>query len=261
MMYEFGVRPRPIRVCSSWDELGVSGSSRNRLLRYCEYLARAKSRQNALMRSTTGCHLHRLPSSSAHRLHYPTAQHSIDRLFDIVRHHDDQTAARAAQYEEQRLFHEWSSQIAAREQIEHNRQDPLEFQRARLSGHRFRCRLASVPANEVVGQERIATFGNTRFGLKGTVEGLNDRDLTLVLANTRSDKVPPEGTLVLDTSPSRIKIEREREALRSVRSGAAPLLRGDLGALLLRPTEYGRRCRMRSKLGCIPTWTMRRSSL
>lgn len=146
-------------------------------------------------------------------------------------------AAAQAVIEGQELFRSWRSQLQMKSDAEHRMARPLRYTSYSADGRRVTFQLQRDPDLVEIGEIRVATTeGGPR--VRGEVEDLNGRKLTLYLTDGTSEELDTRGELRLDTFAARIAVDRQKNAIDAVQYGRS--VRGDLGDLLISPEKARR---------------------
>ena len=107
-------------------------------------------------------------------------------------------AAAQAVIEGQELFRSWRSQLQMKSDAEHRMARPLRYTSYSADGRRVTFQLPAQPDLVEIGEIRVATTdGGPR--VRGEVEDVNGRKLTLYLTDGTSEELDTRGELRLDT--------------------------------------------------------------
>jgi len=90
---------------------------------------------------------------------------------------------------------------------------------------------------DIEKQKRVLLNARNRPVARGEVDVARDGEATLYLERIPSRALPPDGFLALDAGAARSKLQRERDALASVRFGSSGLVSASLPDLLLEPED------------------------
>lgn len=167
------------------------------------------------------------------------AQKSLDELLDHLAQHEVEQDARILDSEAARMLDQWRRQIDARLRIESDRERPVAYRRVERKG-RWATFTCTGPTNGVeVGEFRRATgTAQARSFVRGEVDDVDGDQVTLYLDES-VEGIPASGKLIVDTRPSRVKIERERSAVEILAHTPTKAARSDLGPLLFEPGRNG----------------------
>lgn len=162
---------------------------------------------------------------------------ALEALFHDIEIHEAELRARRRETEAARVLDQWQRQIDARTKVEAERERPVSYTKFRRDGRRaifnVRGSTAGVANDEI--RRAISPLG-TRAFVRGVVEDVSDTTVTLYL-DTEVQGIPAEGKLVVDTQPSRVKIQRERAAVEVLAHTPAKAARSDVGDLLFNPQK------------------------
>lgn len=165
------------------------------------------------------------------------AREALVQLIEAFEDFQVTQAAEQAALEGQELFRSWRSQLQLKSDAEHRMARPLRYVSYSADRRRVTFQLQRDPELVEIGEVRVAsTEGGAR--IRGEVEDVNGRKLTLYLTDGSSEELDPRGELRLDTFAARIAVDRQKNAIDAVQYGRS--VRGDLGALLISP-ERARR--------------------
>jgi serine/threonine protein kinase/energy-coupling factor transporter ATP-binding protein EcfA2 len=159
---------------------------------------------------------------------------TILRLREIVSNFHDEQHIAARQAEEMELFRRWRDILRAKDNADKENAEPLEYTSLTIEGENVRFKLTSTVANNEITRQRL-TYTIDRKIVAGTVEDASGNELLLHVERGDIRRLPPRGRLVIDNTPSRISLQRQRHALDDVQFGTA--LRPDLKDLLLYPEK------------------------
>lgn len=165
------------------------------------------------------------------------ATDSMEALFRDVDTHEADLRARRRETESARVLDQWQRQIDARTRIEAERERPVSYTKVSRQGRRavFTARgsTAGVAINET---RRAISPAGTRVSVRGVVEDVSDATVTIYL-DVDVEGIPAEGKLVVDTQPSRVKIQRERAAVEVLAHSPAKAARSDVSDILFNPHQ------------------------
>jgi serine/threonine protein kinase len=168
------------------------------------------------------------------------AADAIEALFRDVDAHEADLRSRRRETESARVLDQWQRQIDARTRIEAERERPVSYVKFSRTGRRavftVRGSTAGVAVHEI---RRAISSAGTRVFVRGIVEDVSDTSITVYL-DSEVDGIPAEGKLVVDTQPSRVKIQRERAAVEVLVHSPAKAARSDVGDLLFNPQNNRR---------------------
>lgn len=193
-----------------------------------EELERRRSRSLALgRRFTWSC---RKPMDEAHAMHGRTSL--VERLDLFYEAAHDARQARDGQLSDEVLFDQWSRLLDAREELERGQREPLTFSLDTQHGRDAVVVLTSEPDEDLVGSQLDVSTADGKW--KGTGEVVDQEDTRISLRSTRNFRtLPREGRLEIALGPTKIALQRQRDAISAVREGTA--LRPDLRDLLIAP--------------------------
>lgn len=163
------------------------------------------------------------------------AAEAMDSLFRDVDSHEAESRARHREAESARVLDQWQRQIEARTRIEAERERPVSYFRVRREDRRavFSIRGSTAGVSLHEARRALSTAGVRAF-VRGVVEDVSDTTVTVYL-DPGVEGIPAEGKLVVDTQPSRVKIQRERAAIEVLAHSPAKAARSDVGDLLFNP--------------------------
>ncbi|WP_148083641.1 bifunctional serine/threonine-protein kinase/DEAD/DEAH box helicase [Micromonospora sp. Llam0] len=135
------------------------------------------------------------------------------------------------------MFDKWIALLDAKENLELERETPLEYKSIDVDGRRVKFYLRHRPESDILGQERVCRRPAGRLvGGPGIV--VEQEDLIITVAYSRKVKgLPSTGELVLHIGPTAAALRRQRDAVVNVRAGIS--VRPQLRQLLLDPTRIG----------------------
>jgi serine/threonine protein kinase len=165
--------------------------------------------------------------------HKPVAaKAALEHLVEAFEDFQVNQAAAQAALEGQELFRSWRSQVQMKSDAEDRMGRGLRYVSYSADGRRVTFQLQREPDLVEIGEIRVASAeGAPR--IRGEVEEVNGRKLTLYLTDGSSEELEARGELRLDTFAARIAIDRQKNALDAVQYGRS--VRGDLGGLLISP--------------------------
>ena len=156
----------------------------------------------------------------------------VDRLDRFLEAAQDVRAGRAAGSSEDVLFDQWSRLLDAREELERGQRQPITYTLDRQDGRDAVLLLAAEPEEDLVGiQLDILTPDGKRRGTGEVIDQAVDRITLRSARNFRT--IPRQGRVEIALGPSRIALQRQRDAINAVREGTS--LRPDMRALLIAP--------------------------
>lgn len=166
-----------------------------------------------------------------------SAQEALDLTLEALTMHEVEAKARARDSEEGRVLDEWRRQLHARTQIEKQREKPLVYRSFKRDGRRavFRVR-GDTSGVEIDETRRALADSGVRVFVRGQVEDVDVDTVTLYL-DAEVEAIPASGKLVVDTQPSKVKIDRERAAVDILAFAPSKSARQDLPRLLFAPAE------------------------
>ncbi len=163
------------------------------------------------------------------------AKVDLDQLLNQVVEHEANVRADRRLNEARRLLGQWRSQIDARTQIERDRELPVNYHRVLSEGRRAEFFVQGDTSRVEVGQTRqVLAISGTRKNVRGEVEDVKDDRITLYLHDD-AEEIPSSGKLVVDTTASKAKIQREKMAVDILAHAPAKLAQPKLGELLFNP--------------------------
>lgn len=156
----------------------------------------------------------------------------IERLDLFYEAADDARAARDSEAAEVAMFDQWSRLLDAREELERGHRAPLDFTLDSQRGRDATLLLTSEPDEDLVGQQLDIKSADDRW--RGTGEVVDQDGTRVKLRSTRNFRtLPRQGRLQVALGPTKIALQRQRDAINAVREGTA--LRPSLRDLLLAP--------------------------
>lgn len=161
-----------------------------------------------------------------------SAEEQVSSLLGRLAEHRVESQLRAAQERERGLFRSWRSLLEAKRKLEETRAVPLHFQAFRQEGKRVFFTLSKSVENEMAGQAWMVKIG-PGLNVGGEIEDVAGRQLRLFLERGNPSNLRSPGVLVLDSEASLFALEKQRQALDSVRFGRS--LRPDMAELLIEP--------------------------
>lgn len=162
------------------------------------------------------------------------ARESLITLQVAVAEHASQQRQDAREEEERRMFKVWRQTLSAKSDIEKEKEAPVEYESANIAGRRITFELKEDPPQEMVGQLRQLQLREGGF-LGGEITDVRDGRVIMEWRYGDLDRVPPRGTLRVDTWAARSSILRQVAAVDAVEFNSG--LRTDLGSLLLHPEK------------------------
>ena len=159
-----------------------------------------------------------------------------DALIEVLA--DRAAAKAAADYErtENALFERWRSVLDAKADLETRREEPLVFDGWTEDHGVVTFSVRQEIDERYLDQVRRAPVPGAR-AVAGTVVEIGDEEVGLALESGSLENLPTKGQLLIDRVASRRAIERQREALNSIREKAGA--REDLAELLVHPDRAG----------------------
>ena len=170
-------------------------------------------------------------------LNYDSARSDVRALVERAFAHEGMRHGERTAQERARLFDQWSKQLDAREAVEEEREDRISVRFKSQNGYRLTLSLVDEAIEDVAGLQRALLDDRGRFVARGTIDAVQDGEVVLYVERLPSRTVPHVGYLALDMGASRVKLNREREALARVRFGASGLVNVSLPDLVLQPAE------------------------
>ena len=143
--------------------------------------------------------------------------------------------ALARDAEERRLFDQWYGRLRAEEAGQQAGQAPIAFKLLSREGRRVSLQVQEEVDESQLETERIVEAPRGR-GAKGVIEAIDGDLLTLYLSSSEAI-VPPSGRLLVDVGASLSAIERQKQALKALQYGEAPLSRTELRDVVVRPSS------------------------
>jgi hypothetical protein len=166
----------------------------------------------------------------------PKLRDNADLLIELLSQHESERAAAEAERAEAALFDRWEEMLAAKTELERRREDPLGYAGFGHEEGMVTFSLAADVDETYLGQvRRVSLEGGG--ALQGTVIEVGERTLGLGVERGNPAALPLSGQLLTDRRASKKAIERQRDALRELRSGTAA--RADLRQLLVSPERAG----------------------
>lgn len=160
---------------------------------------------------------------------------AIDRLLADLVEHEARNKQAAADRAEEEVFRIWDSILRAKNKIEQRREQPLRYSDFKVLEGRITFLLKDAIPDDLIGQARLVKLPEGG-SLKGEIEAIEGANVVLACEyDVRADEVPLRGELIIDTSLSRLAVQRQMEALTAVRFGRA--LRPDLRNMLCNPSS------------------------
>lgn len=166
-----------------------------------------------------------------------TAQDTLQRLMEAFEDYQATQLAERAKVEGQELFRSWRSQLQLKSDVENEMARPLRYSSYSADGRRVTFHLQRDSEEIEIGELRVVS-GDGAPRIRGEVEEVNGRKLTLYLTDGNADELENRGELRLDTYAARVAIDRQKNAIDTVQYGRA--IRADLGDILISP-ERARR--------------------
>jgi len=141
---------------------------------------------------------------------------NLEKVLDDLDHHEAELRQLDAIERENQLFDNWITTLRAKAEVEREKQPVLRITSAKLDGARAVLTLLDKPTDELLGQQLEIRGGNKLYAI-GEIESLNGSVITFGIRKSHSPVLPKAGELAVDISLSRIAIERQWNALDSVR--------------------------------------------
>ncbi|WP_144127956.1 AAA domain-containing protein [Catellatospora sichuanensis] len=136
---------------------------------------------------------------------------------------------------EDALFGKWISLLEAKEDLERERETPLEYKAVDIDRKRVTFYLRRSTDGDIVGQDRVCrTPTGKPVGGPGVVVAQDDSTITVAYPR-KVKSLPPVGDLALHIGPTASSLRRQRDAVVSVRAGIS--VRPQLRQLLLDPSR------------------------
>lgn len=151
----------------------------------------------------------------------------------------EKAAARTAaerEESENALFERWRSVLDAKSELEALREEPLLFDQWTEDHGIVTFRVRHEVDERYLDQIRRAPLPGGR-AVVGTAVEVGDEEIGLTLEGGSLENLPAKGQLLIDRVASRRAIERQREALNTIREKAGA--REDLAELLVHPDRAG----------------------
>lgn len=165
------------------------------------------------------------------------AQAALDDLLDSLARHESEAKSRAHATEAGRVLDQWRRQLHARTQIEKQRERPIAYRDVRRDGRRAVFSVRGDTSGVQIDETRRALANSgVRVFVRGQVEAVDDNTVTLYL-DSDVEGIPASGKLVVDTQPSKVKIDRERAAVDVLAFTPANAARPDLSDLIFNPSR------------------------
>lgn len=163
------------------------------------------------------------------------ASDGLDRLLEEADRHEVEVVASRRENEAHRLLDQWRMQIDARNKIEADKENPIDYVAVERQERRAIFTVRGSSDNIDVGEVRRAnSTTSTKSFVRGEVEEVAGNRVTLYLEEG-VEGIPASGKLVVDTQPSRSKIRREEHALDVVARSPGTAARSDLPELIFNP--------------------------
>ncbi len=167
------------------------------------------------------------------------APHQRDDADAVIEMLADRAAAKAAaDYEqtENALFERWRSVLDAKTELEALREEPLAFDSWTEDHGVVTFAVHHEVDERYLDQVRRAPLPGSH-AVVGTVVEIGDEEIGLVLESGSLENLPNNGQLLIDRVASRRAIDRQRQALNTIREKDGA--REDLGELLVHPDRAG----------------------
>lgn len=144
-----------------------------------------------------------------------------------------------AEREAQEIFRTWRGVLQLKSDLQRRLAAPVRYRgfergsRGRIVFH-LSEEAGAVEPDEV----RVVSLPDGRTAVRGEVEEIAGRRLTLYLLEGDHESLPHRGELRLDTYAAQVAVDRQKNAVDAAQYGRS--LRGDLGALLVTPEQTRR---------------------
>lgn len=156
-----------------------------------------------------------------------------EEVDDWVAHQAIERAAREAQ----EIFRSWRGVLQLKSDLQRTLSAPARYRAFETNGDRVTFHLTSDPEGIEVGELRVISQG-AGPSVRGEVEEVVGRRVTLFLTFGDTDMLPRQGEIRRDTFAAQTAIDRQKNAVDAVQYGRS--VRGDLGGLLVDPEKARR---------------------
>jgi hypothetical protein len=166
----------------------------------------------------------------------PHQRVDADALIEMLA---DKAAAKAAADQEETenaLFERWRSVLDAKTELEARREEPLVFHGWTEDHGVVTFSVRHQVDERYLDQVRRAPLPGGQAVI-GTVVEIGDEEVGLLVESGSLENLPTEGQLLIDRVASRRAIDRQRQALNTIREKVGA--REDLGELLVHPDRAG----------------------
>ncbi len=164
------------------------------------------------------------------------ARESIVQLIEELDTHqrlrDEQLEAK----EERRLLDQWRLQLAARQEVEKRKETPVKYRGYSRNAKRVRFETIGDVQKVEVGEFRRLEAGVPGWQAVGEVEAVT-QDSIEIWFESEPSRIPDSGRLLLDTSASSIKIEREKSALLGLIHNGPEVVEHSLRDVIIDPSS------------------------
>lgn len=144
-----------------------------------------------------------------------------------------------AEREAQEIFRAWRGVLQLKTDLQRHLSAPVRYRSVERGARgRIVFHLSEDPGAIEPDEVRVVSLPGGGTALRGEVEEVAGRRLTLYVLDGDSDSLPPRGELRLDTYAAQIAVDRQKNAVDAAQYGRS--LRGDLGALLVTPEKTRR---------------------
>jgi hypothetical protein len=168
------------------------------------------------------------------------AQAQLESIRDEL---DEFLAEKAVQQqvrEGQEVFKRWRGILQLKSDLQRKQSAPARYKSFERAGRdRITFHLATDAGGVEPDEVRVVSLPHeTRAALRGEVENVSGRRVTLFVTEGDYESLPLRGELRLDMYAAQIAVDRQKNAVDAVQYGRS--VRGDLGSLLINP-EASRR--------------------
>jgi len=167
------------------------------------------------------------------------ARAQIEALADELDEFLTEQSILQAEREGQEIFRAWRGILQLKTDLQRQLAAAVRY-RSFERGTRGRIifQLSEEPGAVELDEVRVVSLPDGHTAVRGEVEEVAGRRLTLYVLDGEYDALPPRGELRLDTYAAQIAVDRQKNAVDSAQYGRS--LRGDLGALLVTPEKTRR---------------------
>ena len=167
------------------------------------------------------------------------ARAHIDGLMEELDEFLTEQAIMQAEREAQEIFRAWRGILQLKSDLQRQLAAPLRYRGFDRGQHgRIVFHLAEEGGTAEPDEIRVVSLPDGRTAVRGEVEDVAGRRLTLYLLEGDHDDLPARGELRLDTYAAQIAVDRQKNAVDAAQYGRS--VRGDLGALLVTPERTRR---------------------